>query len=107
MLANAVISMPASPHLAPFFPEMKERYNVEPEDFAPFSYDATCAVLNAIVQANSADPKVFLPALAAIDFDGVAGHIKFDSKGDVVNPPASLFQVKNGDWALLHVMTGQ
>lgn len=87
--------------------KMKERYNVEPEDFAPFSYDATCAVINAISKANSADPKAFMPALSAIEFDGVTGRIKFDDKGDLVNPPASLFEVKNGEWSLLRVVTGQ
>lgn len=86
--------------------KMKEKYNVEAEDFAPFSYDATWAIINAMVKANSTDPKTFLPALAAIDFDGVTGKIKFDSKGDMVNPPATLFEVKGSEWVPLKTMSG-
>lgn len=86
--------------------KMKERYNVEPEDFAPFSYDATSAIIHAIVKANSADPKEFLPALATIEFDGVTGKIKFDSKGDLVNPPATLFEVRDNEWVPLRTVSG-
>lgn len=86
--------------------KMKERYNVEPEDFAPFSYDATWAIIHAIVKANSSDPKDFLPALAAIDFDGVTGRIKFDAKGDLINPPATLFEVRGNDWFPLRTVSG-
>lgn len=86
--------------------KMKEKYNVETENFAPFSYDATWAAINAMVKANSTDPKVFLSALAAITFDGVTGKIKFDSKGDLVNPPATLFEVKNSEWAHLRTVSG-
>lgn len=86
--------------------KMKARYNVEPEDFAPFSYDATWAVIHAIVKADSADPKAFLPALAAIEFDGVTGRIKFDARGDLVDPPATLFEVRGKEWVPLRTVTG-
>lgn len=85
---------------------MKERYNVEPEDFAPFSYDATWAIIHAIVKANSADPKEFLPALAAIEFDGITGRIKFDARGDLINPPATLFEVRGNAWIPLRTVSG-
>jgi branched-chain amino acid transport system substrate-binding protein len=86
--------------------KMKTRYNVETEHFAPFSYDATWVVINAIVNAKSTDPKVFLPVLAATNFDGATGKIKFDSKGDLIDPPATLFEVKNGEWVPLRTVTG-
>lgn len=86
--------------------KMKAKYNVETDLFAPFSYDATWVVINAIVKANSTDPKVFVPVLAATDYDGVTGKIKFDKKGDLINPPATLFVVKNGEWVPLRTVTG-
>ena len=86
--------------------KMKEKYNVETENFAPFSYDAAWVVINAMVKANSTDPKIFLPALASTDFDGVTGKIKFDSKGDLVNPPATLLEVRGQEWVPLKTVSG-
>lgn len=86
--------------------KMKAKYNVETDLFAPFSYDATWVVVNAIVKANSTNPKVFVPMLAATDHDGVTGKIKFDKKGDLIDPPATLFEVKNGEWVALRTVTG-
>lgn len=86
--------------------KMKAKYNVETELFAPFAYDATWVVINAIVKANSTDPKVFVPVLAATNHDGVTGNIRFDAKGDLINPPATLFEVKNREWIPLRTVTG-
>lgn len=86
--------------------KMKTRYNVETELFAPFAYDATWVVVNAIVKANSTDPKAFVPVLAATNHDGVTGNIRFDAKGDLINPPATLFEVKNREWVPLRTVTG-
>lgn len=86
--------------------KMKAKYNVETELFAPFAYDATWVVVNAIVKANSTDPKVFVPVLAATNHDGVTGNIRFDAKGDLINPPATLFEVKNREWIALRTVTG-
>lgn len=86
--------------------KMKEKYNVETENFSPFSYDATWVVINAIVKANSSDPKVFLPKLTATDYDGVTGKINFDSNGDVINPPATLYEVRKQKWEALKTVKG-
>lgn len=51
----------------PFIQKMKSKFNVEASTFAPFTYDATWVVMNAIVKANSSDPKAFLPVLTATD----------------------------------------
>lgn len=86
--------------------KMKAKYNVTPDLFAPFTYDATWVVINALVKANSTDPKVFLPVLAATNYDGVTGNMQFDKKGDLLNAPATLFEVKGGEWAPLRTVTG-
>lgn len=86
--------------------KMKDKYSVDIGIYAPFSYDAAWAIINAIVKANSADPKAFLAALSASDFDGVTGRIRFDDKGDLVDPPATLFEVRNGEWTPLRTVSG-
>lgn len=86
--------------------KMQAKYNVTPDLFAPFTYDATWVVINALVKANSTDPKVFLPVLAATNYDGVTGNMQFDKKGDLLNAPATLFEVKGGEWAPLRTVTG-
>lgn len=89
-----------------FIQKMKAKFNVDASTFAPFTYDATWVVINAIVKANSADPKVFLPALTSTDYEGVTGKIKFDSNGDVINPPATLYEVRKQKWVKLKTLTG-
>lgn len=86
--------------------KMKSKFNVETSNFAPFTYDATWVVINAMVKANSVDPKVYLPALAATDYNGVTGKIRFDNKGDVIDPPATLFEVQKQAWVPLKTVKG-
>lgn len=48
--------------------------------------ELTLAVLAAAMQAaGSADPKQYLPALKAIQYQGAPGKVSFDDKGDRQN----------------------
>ncbi|SAK91194.1 extracellular ligand-binding receptor [Caballeronia hypogeia] len=64
--------------------------------YSPYAYDAVWALAHAMEKANSADPKVFLPAMKKIDFEGVTGQIAFDDKGDLRKTAVTLYQVKGG-----------
>ena len=58
-------------------------------------YDAVNVMAAAMVAANSADPKVYLPFLAKTDgYKGVTGVISFDEKGDVKNGALTLYTYK-------------
>ena len=49
----------------------------------------------AMVKANSADPKMYLPVMAKTDgYKGVTGTIAFDEKGDIKNGALTLFTYK-------------
>lgn len=78
----------------------------EIQQYAPYAYDATRVLAAAMVQAGSVDPKVYLPALAAIEHKGVTGIVRFDGKGDVRDGAVTLYQVKSGTWAKLKTIGG-
>jgi len=75
--------------------------------YAPFAYDATRVLVNAMQKADSAEPAGYLPALAATEFDGVIGKIAFDPRGDLRDGPVTLYQVKGGKWVALETLGGQ
>lgn len=66
--------------------------------YAPYAYDATFAVINAMKGAESVEPSKYLPHLAAISFSGVTGPISFDEKGDIKGGAVTLYKVVNGQW---------
>ena len=66
--------------------------------YAPYAYDATFAVINAMKGGESVEPSKYLPHLAAISFSGVTGPISFDEKGDIKGGAVTLYKVVNGQW---------
>ncbi|WP_112178289.1 branched-chain amino acid ABC transporter substrate-binding protein [Paraburkholderia unamae] len=76
----------------------KNRFGTGVLAYAPFGYDAAWAAIHAMVNAKSAKPEVYRPALKAITFDGVTGHIAFEQDGSLKNGASTLWQVKKGVW---------
>ena len=74
--------------------------------YAPFAYDATLTLIEAMTKANSTDPGKYLPELARISRQGVTGPIAFDAKGDLKNGPITLYVVKEGKWNPLETVGG-
>jgi branched-chain amino acid transport system substrate-binding protein len=79
-----------------FLDGFKKKFNSDPLIYAPFTYDATYLLVSAMQAANSVDPAKYLPALAAIKYDGASGHIEFDAKGDRRDAEMTIFTMKNG-----------
>jgi branched-chain amino acid transport system substrate-binding protein len=79
-----------------FLDTYKKRFNVEPILYSPFTYDATNLLIEAMKQANSADPAKYLPVLQKIDFAGATGRISFDAKGDRSDAEMTIFTIKGG-----------
>ena len=50
----------------------------------------------AMQAAKSSDPKVYLPELKKIKYQGVTGLIQFDDKGDIKDGALTLFTYKGG-----------
>lgn len=78
----------------------KARYDAKyPKQFqvySPYVYDAVHVLVQAMVDAGSTDPKVYLPKLAAINYKGVTANIAFEKDGELKSPAISLYQYKNG-----------
>ena len=64
--------------------------------YSPYTYDATMVLAEAMQKAGSADPKVYLPVLAKIEYQGVTAKIGFESDGELKNPQMTLYQYKDG-----------
>jgi branched-chain amino acid transport system substrate-binding protein len=74
--------------------------------YAPYAYDATMTLIEAMQKANSTEPSKYLPELAKISRQGVTGPIAFDEKGDLKSGPITLYEVKAGKWVTLETVGG-
>ena len=64
--------------------------------YAPYTYDATMVLVDAMTRANSADPKVYGPKLAQSDYQGVTAKVVFEPNGELKNPAMTLYAYKDG-----------
>lgn len=89
-----------------FTERYNKMFNQQIQLYAPYAYDAMNTMIAAMKAADSVDPKVYLPALAAIQYQGVTGDVAFDAKGDIKGGSISLYRVKNGTWSYLETVGG-
>ena len=84
----------------------KKRYETSyPNEFqgnAPYGYDAVMALAEAMVLANSTDPRVYASKLFSINMQGVTGRIAFDDKGELNAPGLTVSHFKDGKKAPLN-----
>lgn len=66
--------------------------------YAPYSYDATWALINAMKLANSTKPGAYLPAMKKINFEGLTGRIAFDQNGDLRSANVTLYAADKGQF---------
>jgi len=79
----------------------KQKYQADIVQYAPYTYDAVMIIAKAMQEANSVDPKKYLPKLSKIQYSGVTGKIAFDDKGDIKNGTLSIYTFRNGQQILL------
>lgn len=81
-----------------FKTKFKAKFNADVQIYAPYVYDATMVMADAMVRAGSSDPAKYLPELAkTADYKGVTGTITFDEKGDIKNGALTLYTYKGGN----------
>ncbi len=61
-----------------FISAYKEKYEMDPNMFAVLAYDATNMMAQAISDADSTDSQAIIDAMAALEYDGLTGHMTFD-----------------------------
>lgn len=92
------------PALDAFSERYRQRYKIPLQTYAPYAYDATMVFAAAMQKANSVDPAKFLPALAAIRYQGVTGTIAFDPNGDLRDAALTLYTYRQGKQVRLQVV---
>src|SRR5438067_10896165 len=79
-----------------FLDAFKKKFGNEPIIYAPFTYDAANLLIEAMKQADSTDPKAYVPELQKISYNGATGPIAFDDKGDRKDAEITIFTMKGG-----------
>jgi branched-chain amino acid transport system substrate-binding protein len=88
-----------------FRADYKKKFNSDVQLYAPYVYDATMVMVEAMKKAGSADPAKYLPVLAKTDgYKGITGTIGFDQKGDIKNGALTLYTYKGGNKEQLSVV---
>ncbi len=88
-----------------FRTKFKAKFNADVQIYAPYVYDATMVMVDAMVKAGSAEPAKYLPVLAKTSgYKGVTGVIGFDEKGDIKNGALTLYTYKGGNKESLGVV---
>lgn len=84
--------------------EFMRRYNErfgEIQTYAPYAYDATNILIEAIKRAGTTDRRKISEEVAKTrDFKGITGNITFDEKGDNVNKKVYFYKVSQGKFVL-------
>lgn len=78
-----------------FIKNYKTTYNQDPNMFAVLGYDAMNMMIAAIKNANSTDSDAITKAMAALQYKGLTGDIKFDSERNPVKTCA-IISIKDG-----------
>ncbi|POA99314.1 branched chain amino acid ABC transporter substrate-binding protein [Chromobacterium sinusclupearum] len=85
----------------------KARFKADVATYSPYGYDAARTLIQAMEQANSADPKVYLPVLAKITHQGVtSSNWTYDEKGDLKDGGITVYKVENGQWKVMETVGG-
>lgn len=84
-----------------FNERFKKRFNADVQIYAPYSYDAASAIIEAMKAANSADPAKYAGSISKVNFPGVIGTVAFDAKGDIKDGAVTVYQFKAGKWEAL------
>lgn len=87
-----------------FLESYKSAFKADPILYAPFTYDATKLLIAAMQKAGSAEPAKYLPALAASNYTGATGRIRFDRNGDRGDAEVTIFSLKGGRIAPLSII---
>lgn len=79
------------PRIRAFSERYRKKYGEEAHGFAAQSYDGLKLAVAAMQKAGKLDGAAIREALAAIEYQGVIGRIKFDAKGQA-HPPVYVTQ---------------
>lgn len=89
---------------AGFAAKYKERFGSAPKTYAPYTYDAVMALLQAMKEANSVDPLYYRDKLRGLEMHGITGDVNFDGNGDLIHPSITLYNFNENRWMMMKVI---
>jgi branched-chain amino acid transport system substrate-binding protein len=78
----------------------------EIKQYAPYFYDGTLAIIEAMKKANSVDPAKFGPEMFNVSFTGATGTVAFDAKGDRKDAEMTIFKLQGGKVVPVAIVKG-
>ena len=91
-MACSQAGLPAEAASKDFKDTFNKKYG-EIKQYAPYFYDGTMAIIEAMKKANSTDPAKFTPEMFNISFTGATGKVEFDAKGDRKDAEMTIFRM--------------
>jgi branched-chain amino acid transport system substrate-binding protein len=92
---------------AEFVRRYREKFQIEPEAYAAYGYEAGRVALDAIARAGRKDRLAILDAVAATrDFEGLLGRWSFDPNGDTSVTTMSGLVIKDGKFQFVEMLGG-
>lgn len=86
----------------------KAKFNIEPEAYATYGYEAAKVLLNAINQVCQPDRDAIRQAvLSTKDFPGLLGTWSFDENGDTTSTTMSGNVVQDGKWTFVESLSAE
>lgn len=70
--------------------------NKVPSSFSALGYDAAYTMVQAIKTAGSTESDAIITALAATEYPGVTGNLKFDANGDPKDKEVTIIKIDGG-----------
>ncbi len=68
-----------------------KKYPGQFQVYSPYTYDAVGVLVDAMVRAGSADPKVYSAKLFDANYQGVTAKVGFESDGEIKSPSMTLY----------------
>ena len=104
-LACSQAGLPAAASTREFRDAFIPKYG-ETKLYAPFFYDATNVVIEAMKRADSTDPARFGPEIYHVTLAGATGKIAFDAKGDRKDAEMTIFRMRGGKIVPVAIVQG-
>lgn len=86
-----------------FLKQYQSRFGSQPQAYGPQHYDAVMLAAQAMQQAGSTASAKVIAALRKISVEGVNASYRFDARGDLLQAPITVYQVKQAQWQPIKV----
>ena len=104
-LACSQAGLPADAASTDFLTAFKAKYGPT-KLYAPFFYDSTNVIIDAMRRADSVDPAKFGPEIYNVSLNGATGKIAFDAKGDRKDAEMTIFRMHGGKITPIAIVKG-